>query len=157
MKTYLKIKRAIRYIFYKHISVDDQLKVKQQFNNDDLTRLFWQLSMQDRHHSIEVLERTISKTIDDEILTLKELESLNDLYTLCLLHDIGKSVSNFSWIFRIFSELKIIKNKKSKMYLNHEKIGLEYMQKLSIDDSTLKYYQKELIDNKHFVLDKTDY
>ena len=157
MKTYLKIKRAIRYIFYKRISIDDQLKVKQQFNNDDLTRLFWQLSMQDRHHSIEVLERTISKTIDDEILTLKELESLNDLYTLCLLHDIGKSVSNFSWIFRIFSELKIIKNKKSKMYLNHEKIGLEYMQKLSIDDSTLKYYQKELIDNKHFVLDKTDY
>ena len=157
MKTYLKIKRAIRYIFYKHISVDDQLKVKQQFNNDDLTRLFWQLSMQDRHHSIEVLERTISKTIDDEILTLKELESFNDLYTLCLLHDIGKSVSNFSWIFRIFSELKIIKNKKSKMYLNHEKIGFEYMKKLSIDDSTLKYYQKELIDNKHFVLDKTDY
>lgn len=157
MKTYLKIKRAIRYIFYKHISVDDQLKVKQQFNNDDLTRLFWQLSMQDRHHSIEVLERTISKTIDDEILTLKELESFNDLYTLCLLHDIGKSVSNFSWIFRIFSELKIIKNKKSKMYLNHEQIGLEYMKKLSIDDSTLKYYQKELIDNKHFVLDKTDY
>ena len=157
MKTYLKIKRAIRYIFYKHISVDDQLKVKQQFNNDDLTRLFWQLSMQDRHHSIEVLERTISKTIDEEILTLKELESLNNLYTLCLLHDIGKSVSNFSWIFRIFSELKIIKNKKSKMYLNHEKIGLEYMKKLSIDDSTLKYYQKELIDNKHFVLDKTDY
>ena len=157
MKTYLKIKRAIRYIFYKHISVDDQLKVKQQFNNDDLTRLFWQLSMQDRHHSIEVLERTISKTIDDEILTLKELESFNDLYTLCLLHDIGKSVSNFSWIFRIFSELKIIKNKKSKMYLNHEQIGLEYMKKLSIDDSILKYYQKELIDNKHFVLDKTDY
>ena len=157
MKTYLKIKRAIRYIFYKHISIDDQLKVKQQFNNDDLTRLFWQLSMQDRHHSIEVLERTISKTIDDEILTLKELESLNNLYTLCLLHDIGKSVSNFSWIFRIFSELKIIKNKKSKMYLNHEIFGLEYMKKLSIDDSTLKYYQKELIDNKHFVLDKTDY
>ena len=157
MKTYLKIKRAIRYIFYKHISVDDQLKVKQQFNNDDLTRLFWQLSMQDRHHSIEVLERTISKTIDEEILTLKELESFNDLYTLCLLHDIGKSVSNFSWIFRIFSELKIIKSKKSKMYLNHEQIGLEYMKKLSIDDSTLKYYQKELIDNKHFVLDKTDY
>ena len=92
-----------------------------------------------------------------EILTLKELESLNNLYTLCLLHDIGKSVSNFSWIFRIFSELKIIKNKKSKMYLNHEIIGLEYMKKLSIDDSTLKYYQKELIDNKHFVLDKTDY
>ena len=110
MKTYLKIKRAIRYLFYKHISVEDQLKVKEQFNNDDLTRLFWQLSMQDRHHSIEVLERTINRTLDDEILSLKELESLNDLYTLCLLHDIGKSAGNFSWLFRIFSELNIVNN-----------------------------------------------
>ena len=157
MKTYLKIKRAIRYLFYKHISVEDQLKVKEQFNNDDLTRLFWQLSMQDRHHSIEVLERTINKTLDDEILSLKELESLNDLYTLCLLHDIGKSAGNFSWLFRIFSELNIVNNKKSKIYLNHERLGLEQMKKLSIDDKVLKYYQKELLENKHFVLDKTDY
>ena len=157
MKTYLKIKRAIRYLFYKHISVEDQLKVKEQFNNDDLTRLFWQLSMQDRHHSIEVLERTINKTLDDEILSLNELESLNDLYTLCLLHDIGKSAGNFSWLFRIFSELNIVNNQKSKIYLNHERIGLEQMKKLSIDDKVLKYYQKELLENKHFVLDKTDY
>ncbi len=157
MKTYLKIKRAIRYLFYKHISVEDQLKVKEQFNNDDLTRLFWQLSMQDRHHSIEVLERTINKTLDDEILSLKELESLNDLYTLCLLHDIGKSAGNFSWLFRIFSELNIVNSHKSKIYLNHERIGLEQMKKLSIDDKVLKYYQKELLENKHFVLDMTDY
>ena len=157
MKTYLKIKRAIRYLFYEHISVEDQLKVKEQFNNDDLTRLFWQLSMQDRHHSIEVLERTINKTLDDEILSLKELESLNDLYTLCLLHDIGKSAGNFSWLFRIFSELSIVNNQKSKIYLNHERIGLEQMKKLSIDDKVLKYYEKELLENKHFVLDKTDY
>ena len=157
MKTYLKIKRAVRYLFYKHISVEDQLKVKEQFNNDDLTRLFWQLSMQDRHHSIEVLERTINKTLDDEILSLKELESLNDLYTLCLLHDIGKSAGNFSWLFRIFSELNIVNSQKSKIYLNHERIGLEQMKKLSIDDKVLKYYQKELLENKHFVLDKTDY
>ena len=149
--------RDRRYLFYKHISVEDQLKVKEQFNNDDLTRLFWQLSMQDRHHSIEVLERTINKTLDDEILSLKELESLNDLYTLCLLHDIGKSAGNFSWLFRIFSELNIVNNQKSKIYLNHERIGLEQMKKLSIDDKVLKYYQKELLENKHFVLDKTDY
>ena len=113
--------------------------------------------MQDRHHSIEVLERTINKTLDDEILSLKELESLNDLYTLCLLHDIGKSAGNFSWLFRIFSELNIVNNQKSKIYLNHERIGLEQMKKLSIDDKVLKYYQKELLENKHFVLDKTDY
>ena len=31
------------------------------------------------------------------------------------------------------------------------------MKKLSIDDKVLKYYEKELLENKHFVLDKTDY
>ena len=73
------------------------------------------------------------------------------------LHDIGKSVGNFSWLFRIFSELNIVNNQKSKIYLNHERIGLEQMKKLSIDDKVLKYYEKELLENKHFVLDKTDY
>ena len=92
MKVYLKIKRAIRFLFYKHLSVEDQLKVKQQLNEDNIIRLFWQLSMQDRHHSVEVLERTINKTFDKELLTLKELESLNSLFTLCLLHDIGLSL-----------------------------------------------------------------
>ena len=82
MKVYLKIKRAIRFLFYKHLSVEDQLKVKQQLNEDNIIRLFWQLSMQDRHHSVEVLERTINKTFDKELLTLKELESLNS----CLLY-----------------------------------------------------------------------
>ena len=113
--------------------------------------------MQDRHHSVEVLERTINKTFDKELLTLKELESLNSLFTLCLLHDIGKSTSHFSWLFRIFSELRIINNSKSELYLNHEQIGLSQLEKYSVDEKTINYYKKELLQNKHFVLDKTDY
>ena len=117
MKLYLKIKRAIRFLFYKHLPVEDQIKVMQQLNDDNLLRLFWQLSMQDRHHSVEVLERTINVTFDNESPSIKELESLNNLFTLSLIHDIGKSISHFSWIFRIFSELKIVNNNNTIILL----------------------------------------
>ena len=157
MKLYLKIKRAIRFLFYKHLSVDDQLKVMQQLNDDNLLRLFWQLSMQDRHHSVEVLERTINMTFQNELLTIKELESLNNLFTLSLIHDIGKSSSHFSWLFRIFSELKIINNDKSRLYLEHEINGLTELEKYSVHENIILYYKKELLQNKHFILDKTDY
>ena len=144
-------------MFYKHLSVDDQLKVMQQLNDDNLLRLFWQLSMQDRHHSVEVLERTINMTFENELLTIKELESLNNLFTLSLIHDIGKSSSHFSWLFRIFSELKIINNDKSRLYLDHEINGLTELEKYSVQENVILYYKKELLQNKHFILDKTDY
>ena len=89
MKLYLKIKRAIRFLFYKHLPVEDQIKVVQQLDDDNLLRLFWQLSMHDRHHSVEVLERTIDMSFNDESLSIKELESLNNLLTLSLINDIG--------------------------------------------------------------------
>ena len=129
MKIYLKIKRAIRFLFYKHLSVEDQLKVMQQLNDENLIRLFWQLSMQDRHHSVEVLERSISMSFDNELLSIKELESLNSLFTLSLIHDIGKTSSHFSWLFRVFSELKILNNNKSRLYLDHEINGLNELEK----------------------------
>ena len=157
MKLYLKIKRAIRFLFYKHLSVDDQLKVMQQLNDDNLLRLFWQLSMQDRHHSVEVLERTINVTFENELLTIEELESLNSLFTLSLIHDIGKSSSHFSWLFRILSELKIINNDKSRLYRDHEINGLTELEKYSVHEDIIQYYKKELLQNKHFILDKTDY
>lgn len=157
MKLYLKIKRAIRFLFYKHLSVDDQIKVMQQLNDNNLLRLFWQLSMQDRHHSVEVLERTINVTFENELLTIEELESLNSLFTLSLIHDIGKSSSHFSWLFRIFSELKIINNDKSRLYRDHEINGLAELEKYSVHEDIIQYYKKELLQNKHFILDKTDY
>ncbi len=100
MKLYLKIKRAIRFLFYKHLPVEDQIKV---------------------------------------------------------IHDIGKSISHFSWIFRIFSELKIVNNNKSRLYLDHEINGLTELEKYSVNDDIIQYYKKELLQNKHFILDKTDY
>jgi len=157
MKLYLKIKRAIRFLFYKHLSVDDQIKVMQQLNDNNLLRLFWQLSMQDRHHSVEVLERTINVTFENELLTIEELESLNSLFTLSLIHDIGKSSSHFSWLFRILSELKIINNDKSRLYRDHEINGLTELEKYSVHEDIIQYYKKELLQNKHFILDKTDY
>ena len=157
MKLYLKIKRAIRFLFYKHLTVDDQIKVMQQLNDNNLLRLFWQLSMQDRHHSVEVLERTINVTFENELLTIEELESLNSLFTLSLIHDIGKSSSHFSWLFRIFSELKIINNDKSRLYRDHEINGLTELEKYSVHEDIIHYYKKELLQNKHFILDKTDY
>ena len=157
MKLYLKIKRAIRFLFYKHLTVDDQIKVMQQLNDNNLLRLFWQLSMQDRHHSVEVLERTINVTFENELLTIEELESLNSLFTLSLIHDIGKSSSHFSWLFRIFSELKIINNDKSRLYRDHEINGLTELEKYSVHEDIIQYYKKELLQNKHFILDKTDY
>mgnify|MGYP001166181604 FL=1 len=157
MKLYLKIKRAIRFLFYKHLTVDDQIKVMQQLNDNNLLRLFWQLSMQDRHHSVEVLERTINVTFENELLTIEELESLNSLFTLSLIHDIGKSSSHFSWLFRILSELKIINNDKSRLYRDHEINGLTELEKYSVHEDIIQYYKKELLQNKHFILDKTDY
>ena len=157
MKIYLKIKRAIRFLFYKHLPVEDQLKVMQQLNDENLIRLFWQLSMQDRHHSIEVLERSIRMSFDNELLSIKELESLNSLFTLSLIHDIGKTSSHFSWLFRVFSELKILNNNKSRLYLDHEINGLNELEKYSVDEAIIQYYKKELLQNKHFILDKTDY
>ena len=157
MKLYLKIKRAIRFLFYKHLTVDDQIKVMQQLNDNNLLRLFWQLSMQDRHHSVEVLERTINVTFENELLTIEELESLNSLFTLSLIHDIGKSSSHFSWLFRILSELKIINNDKSRLYRDHEINGLTELKKYSVHEDIIQYYKKELLQNKHFILDKTDY
>ena len=157
MKIYLKIKRAIRFLFYKHLPVEDQLKVMQQLNDENLIRLFWQLSMQDRHHSLEVLERSIRMSFDNELLSIKELESLNSLFTLSLIHDIGKTSSHFSWLFRVFSELKILNNNKSRLYLDHEINGLNELEKYSVDEAIIQYYKKELLQNKHFILDKTDY
>ena len=60
-------------------------------------------------------------------------------------------------MFRIFSELKIVNNDKSRLYLDHEINGLTELEKYSVNDDIIQYYKKELLQNKHFILDKTDY
>ena len=75
---FLKARRAVRFLFYKNISISDQIKISKILNNTQLEQLFWKMSKADRHHSLEVLQRTIKYTDNDSLLKLS------------LLHDIGK-------------------------------------------------------------------
>ena len=74
-----------------------------------------------------------------------------------LLHDIGKNKAHYSWLFRILSELKINSSKKAKEYLRHELIGYEVLKKIAGIDNDISFYQKELIKQRHYVLEKMDY
>ena len=146
MKEFLiKARRAIRYLFYKNVSIQDQLKVSKVLNDSELELLFWKLSKADRHHSVEVMYRTMKKTTD------------NDILKLALLHDIGKSISEYSWIFRIMTELRILKSFKSELYLNHEDIGYDLLKNQDFKTDISTFYFNNLLNKKNEVLDITDY
>ena len=144
-KVFLKAKRAIRFLFYKDISIEDQIKISRILNDRQLEQLFWKLSKADRHHSLEVLERTI------------KISNNADLLKLSLLHDIGKSISEYNWLFRIMAELKFITNRKAFNYLNHEDIGYDLLKENVSDPDISKYYYDNLLTMKNEVLDKTDF
>ena len=144
-KVFLKAKRAIRFLFYKDISIEDQIKISRILNDRQLEQLFWKLSKADRHHSLEVLERTI------------KISNNADLLKLSLLHDIGKSISEYNWLFRIMAELRFITNRKAFNYLNHEDIGYDLLKENVSDRDVSKYYYDNLLTMKNEVLDKTDF
>ena len=144
-RVFLKAKRAIRFLFYKDISIEDQIKISRILNDRQLEQLFWKLSKADRHHSLEVLERTI------------KISNNADLLKLSLLHDIGKSISEYNWLFRIMAELKFITNRKAFNYLNHEDIGYDLLKENVSDRDVSKYYYDNLLTMKNEVLDKTDF
>ena len=106
--------------------------------------LFWKLNKADRHHSIEVLHRTMKHTDNSDVLKL------------ALLHDIGKCIAEYSWSFRIFTDLGIIKSRKSQNYKNHEDIGFELLKELQNEELS-KYYFENLLSNKNELFDKTDF
>ena len=142
---FLKAKRAIRFLFYKDISIVDQIKISKILDDEQLEQLFWKMSKADRHHSLEVLERTMEYSNNDNLLKLS------------LLHDIGKSISEYNWLFRIMAELKLVTNRKAFDYLNHEDIGYDLL-KENIDDPDIsKYYFDNLLTEKNEILDKTDF
>ncbi len=146
MKEFLiKARRAIRYLFYKNVSIQDQLEVSKVLNDSELELLFWKLSKADRHHSVEVMYRTMKKTSNDDVLKL------------ALLHDIGKSISEYSWIFRIMTELRLIKSYKSELYLNHEDIGYDLLKNQDFKKDISTFYFNNLLNDKNEVLDTTDY
>ena len=145
IKIILKARRAIRFLFYKNLQIKNQIKISEILNDEELEALFWKMSKADRHHSLEVLQRTAKYTKEDDLLKLS------------LIHDIGKSISEYSWLFRIMAELKIITNRKAFDYLNHEDIGYDLLKKNISNDHISKYYFENLLTAKNEILNKTDF
>jgi len=141
----IKARRAIRYLFYNNVSIKDQLMVSKVIDDTELELLFWKLSKADRHHSVEVMYRAMKKT------------SNNDILKLALFHDIGKSILEYSWIFRIMAELGLIKSFKSELYLNHEDIGYDLLKNQDFNTDISTFYFDNLLSDKNEVLDTTDY
>ena len=145
IQIYLKSKRAIRFLFYKHLSISDQLTISETLDNKELIKQYWLLNKADRHHSIEVMNR--SKNFTEDI----------DLLKLSLLHDIGKNKAHYSWFLRIFSELKVLSSSKAKNYLDHEAIGLNVLENIDDIQVVIDLYKNDLLNSRHQILDKTDY
>ena len=105
-KLYLKVKRTLRFIFYRNLNINEQLDISYHIVDDNLLNLYWNMSKADRQHSYEVFNRTKEKSED------------SDLLLLSLLHDIGKSKIDAGVIFRILSDLGFISNNKSVSLFN---------------------------------------
>ena len=141
----LKIKRTFRYLFYRNLNINEQIEIADYMDDNKLLYLYWKMSKADRQHSYEVFKRTSKNSDDYELLILS------------LLHDIGKSKINANLFFRVFSDLGIINNKKSHIYLDHEVIGLKTLEENKINPNIIKYYKNNLLKQKNIILDKTDY
>ena len=144
-KLYLKVKRTLRFIFYRNLNINEQLDISYHIVEDNLLSLYWNMSKADRQHSYEVFNRTKEKSDDSNLLLLS------------LLHDIGKSKIDAGVIFRILSDLGFISNNKSKNYLDHEHIGLELLKENNVSQEIIDYYDNNLLKQKNIILDKTDY
>ena len=140
-----KIRRAIKFLIYKDLSISDQIKISKILNESSL-QLFWQLKKEDRSHSIDVLNRV--ELLTDELNTKQ----------LALLHDIGKVKGNLGWLSRIFSDLGLLNNAHVYDYINHEPIGYELIKKIEPENIELHdYYYQYLILKKDEHLERADY
>ena len=144
-KLYLKVKRTLRFIFYRNLNINEQLDISDHLVDDNLINLYWKMSKADRQHSYEVFNRTKEKSEDKYLLLLS------------LLHDIGKSKIDAGVIFRISSDLGFISNNKNKIYLDHENIGIELLKESNVSQDIIDYYNNNLLKQKNIILDKTDY
>ena len=144
-KLYLKVKRTLRFIFYRNLNINEQIDISDHLVDENLLNLYWKMSKADRQHSYEVFNRTKEKSED------------KDLLLLSLLHDIGKSKIDAGVVFRILSDLGFIKNSKSKNYLDHENIGIELLKENNVSQDIIDYYNNNLLKQKNIILDKTDY
>jgi response regulator RpfG family c-di-GMP phosphodiesterase len=141
----IKIKRTVRYLFYRNLNIKEQIEIADQLVDEKLLYIYWKMSKADRQHSYEVFSRTKIKSDNRQLLLLS------------LLHDIGKAKINAGLLFRVFSDLGLITNSKSKIYLNHEIVGLEILKKINANENIVEYYNNNLLKHKNIILDKTDY
>ena len=141
----LKVRRTLRYLFYRNLNIHEQLVISEHLEENNLLYLYWKMSKADRQHSYEVFTRSKKNTDEKELLILS------------LLHDIGKSKIHAGLFFRVFSDIGLLKNSKSNNYINHEIIGLEILKESNINKDIVQYYINNLLKQKNIVLDKTDY
>ena len=132
-KLYLKVKRTLRFIFYRDLDINEQLDISENLVDDNLLTLYWNMSKADRQHSYEVFKRTKKNSNDRDLL----------------LHA--------GVIFRVLSDVGLISNNKSKNYLDHEHIGVELLKEHNISQDIIDYYTNNLLKQKNIILDKTDY
>jgi len=79
---------------------------------------------------------------------------------LALLHDIGKACTDIGWLGRIFADLGINKSNNAKMYKNHEKLGIDLLQKEMGEvqtNPTVENYINNLIKKRHVLIERCDY
>ncbi len=136
--------RAIKYNFYKDLGVLDQIKVN-KILDDNATQLFWRMRLEDRSHSLEVMNR------------MEELTKENRFLTLALLHDIGKVESDIGWLGRIFADLGINNSFSAERYKNHEQYGYTILKKYIDSKAIVKDYKASILDERHEYLNRCDY
>ena len=136
--------RAIKYNFYKDLTVLDQIKVN-KILGDNATQLFWRMRLEDRSHSLEVMNR------------MEAITKENRLLTLALLHDIGKVQSDIGWLGRILADLGINRSFSANRYKNHEQYGYNILQKYIDSKAIVKDYKTSILDERHEYLNRCDY
>ena len=136
--------RAVKYIFYKDISISDQIRVSDVLD-DDATLLFWRMRLEDRSHSLEVMKRMESITNENRFLTL------------ALIHDIGKLQSDIGWLGRIFADLGLNKTFTAERYKNHESYGYMIIKNHIGSNNIINDYKMSILDDRHKYLNRCDY
>ena len=139
--------RAIRFCFYKDLSIHEQGKLS-EILDENMLILFWRLKKEDRAHSLEVFNR-MKKITDDK-----------SMHELAIIHDIGKVASDIGWLGRIFADLGYNKSNNAKRYKNHEELGIGLLNNIAIKDNNseiLNNYINNLINHRHELLERCDY
>lgn len=135
---------------------DIDIKFIDKYLNNLEKELFNSLNKAEQHHCIRVAKLAI-----EEYLKLEEVNDLDMLIKICLLHDVGKIGSRLNIFDRVFLVLgdkvtggnlkKYTNIKKINIYYNHPKIGAQKLKALGYDDEFIyiiqNHHKKDIKDN----------